>query len=427
MGLSESFVFCEVTEDPSLPMPSQVSFQEDLTSAFQDVRASLRSLFDERGVDPSSLSDTARRLGVTRNLAWKLGKVLGEDDLYTAVQHLPGDEGITILEQAMRRAGATPDSLGSLRAALDRFDHVIQVHVGDRNTLSLILDGMGGINSGDRLKQSRKLAFRGNSGVWGLQARVRSTLSVIAPSAADPLLVDVATVGGLIDLRRLRPNIRWPLLRPRLYHDDGTPIEFASNEQPIEPTSDPSPAGRASPLLIREFCSANMPEIHAIRTRLGWDYELGDGPVGNLGAFTCFFGRIVRGASAAYRTTQDPLAELFSQVTLPVETMIFDVLVHRDFPHLMSPQVLLLSSPEGGGPGRAEQSIPLEARAVEISGRPPMLGTPQIPRYEELLARVFERGGWNMRDFRAIRLTIDYPPMHSVAVLRSELPPPPAA
>lgn len=394
------------------------SFEEDLTTAFQGVRGALSALLAAGGADAGSPGEVARRLGLNRNLTWKLAKVLGEPDIYTALQHLPGEEGIEILTSAMKRIGVDAERIGAFRGALARFDEVVRVHAGDRNTLELILDSMGGAGSGERLEQSRKLAFRGNSGLWGLQARVRSTTTILAPSADDPMMIDLSIVGGVVDFRRLRPGIRWPLFRPRQYHDDGTPIVLGPKEEPVDPTStDPS-----SPMLIRAFCSDNMPEIRAIKSRLGWDYEMGDGPVGNLGAFTCFFGRIVRKAVVKYWTEQDPFLDLLSHVTMPVETMIFDVLVHQDLAFLMSPKVMLLASTDGVGPGNQEQSIPLEARALELSGRPPLLSTPLIPRYEDLVSAVFARGGWNLREFRALRLTIKYPPMHSVAVMRNVLP-----
>ncbi len=395
-----------------------ITFEEDLTTAFQEVRRSLAEMLSAGGADPASPGDVARRLGLNRNLTWKLAKVLGEVDIYTALQHLPGDEGIEILTGAMERVGVGPPQIKVFSSAIAKFEEVVRVHAGDRNTLELILDSMGGAGSASRLEQSRKLAFRGNSGLWGLQARVRSTTTVVAPNPDDPSMIDLAIAGGVVDFRRLRPGIRWQLFRPRQYHDDGTPFELGAREVPIDPSStDPS-----SPMLIRAFCSPNMPEIRAVRSRLGWDYEMGDGPVGNLGAFTCFFGRIVRRATVSHYTEQDPFLDLLSHVTMPVETMMFDVLVHQDLPFLMNPTVMLLASTDGVGPGNSDQSIPLEARPVELSGRPPLLDTPLIARYPELVATIFERGGWNIKQFRVLRLMIKYPPMHSVAVMRTELP-----
>jgi len=399
-------------------MGSVTTFEEDLTIAIQEVRRTLGEMLSKGGTDATSPGDLARRLGLNRNLTWKIAKLLSEPDIYTALQHLPGEEGIEILTAAMERVGVGPSFVGKFYDALDRFEEVVRIHAGDRNTLELILDSMGGAGSGGRLEQSRKLAFRGNSGLWGLQARVRSTTTVIAPNREDPSFIDLSISGGVVDFRRLRPGIRWPLFRPRQYHDDGSAIELGPREEPIDPAStDPS-----SPMLIRDYCSRNLPEIRAVRSRLGWDYELGDGPVGNLGAFTCFFGRIVRHATVNFRTDQDPFLDLLSHVTMPVETMMFDVLVHQDLPFLMNPQVMLLASTDGVGPGNEFQSIPLEARPIELSGVPPALDTPLVPRYAELVSTIFERGGWTLREFRALRLTVKFPPMHSVAVMRNSLP-----
>ncbi len=396
----------------------QQTFEEDLVEAFEALRVNLRRLLAAAGVQDIGSGDVARRLGLNRNLTWKLAKVLGSDDIYTSVQHLPGEEGMEILAKALANAGAPRDLVDGFTRARQRLDRVVEVHTGDRATFDLIIDGFAGAGSGDRLEQSRKLAFRGNSGLWGMQAKVRSTTTIVAPNRDDPTMFDFCIVGGVVDFRRLRPSTRWPLFRPRQYHDDGSPIDLGPREEPVDPAS----ASPESPMLIREFCSANTPDIRAVRSRLGWDYEMGDGPVGNLGAFTCFFGRIVRKATTIHRTDQDPFLDLLSNVTMPVETMLFDVLVHQDLPFLMSPKVMLLATMDGGGPGHEDQSIPLEARPLELMGRPPILSTQLIPRYDELTAFLFARGGWNPREFRALRLAIKYQPMHSVAVMRTELP-----
>jgi len=115
--------------------------------------------------------------------------------------------------------------------------------------------------------------------------------------------------------------------------------------------------------------------------------------VGNRGAFTCSFGRIVRRATVRFRTDQDPFLDLLSHVTMPVETMTFDVLVHQDLPYLMSPELMLLASTDGVGPGNEYQSIPLEALPLEVSGIPPSLETPLISQYPDLVATIFKRGG----------------------------------
>ncbi|QYK47521.1 MAG: hypothetical protein KF838_12105 [Phycisphaeraceae bacterium] len=395
------------------------AFEEHLTTAFQRVRRSIGSVLDAALLDAAEPQEMARRLGVNRNLTWKVSKVLGGNDLYQSLQHLPGAEGIEILLKAARKAGVAETLLESVREAQRDFDKVVEIHTGDRATLDLILDSMGSAGAGERLEHSRKLAFRGNSGVWGLQARVRCTTSFIAPNRENPDLLDLGLVGGLVDVRRLRANIRWPLFRPSFYNDDGTPASNAPGERALDPAYADSPG----PKLLGAFCSPNMPEVHASKTRRGWVYELMGGPIGNTGAFTCFFGTLARGAASRWRTEQDTFAELGSQATMPTEMMQFDLIAHRDLDFLMTPRLHYIGHLHGNEPGDIEtHTIPVHERPAELSGVPPVVGTSLIPRYDEMVAYTMERAGWDMRDFRAIRLAIKYPPMHSSAVLRAELP-----
>lgn len=394
------------------------AFEDDLARGFQELRASIRDMMEAAGLSPADSGAVARSARINRNLTWKVMKVLTEPDLYSAMQHLPGSEGMTILATAMRNAGAGEELVSNFERALERFESTIGMHAGDRSTLELILDSMAGAGTPDRMEQSRKLAFRGNSGVWGVQARVRSTTAFVAPCASDPNLVDMAMVGGVVDFRRLRPGIRWPILRPRLYRDDGTPIALGPNEQAI----DPHFANSAGPKLIGDFCTNHMPPIEAVKGKRGWVYELGEGPVGNTGAFTCFFGVIQRSGAPRYRSESDRFADLFSQVTMPAEFMQFDLIVHRELEFMMSPRVLMIGHSDMHEPGLSHQSIPFDDRPMELVGRPPVMSSSLIPRYGELVSRVFERAAWDARDFRALRLVVKYPPMHSSVVMRCELP-----
>lgn len=398
-----------------------VTFEEDISTAFSDFRRVTGELFRAAGVAPDSPGEAARRLGLSRNLTWKFSRVMSDHDAFSALQHLPGDEGMEILAGAMGKAGVPRDMVASFAAARKRLEDVIVRHTGDRGTFELMLDSMAGAGSAERLEQSRKLAFRGNSGVWGLQARVRTTTAFVAPARDHSEMMDLAIIGGVVDFRRLRPGIRWPLFRPRQYHDDGTPVNLGA-QGPKEEAIDPGSSGPETPLLIREFCSANMPPIRAVKSRLGYDYELGDGPVGNLGAFTCYQGRLVRDAEFVYRTGTDRYLDLLSHVTMPAETMLFDMVVHRSLAFLQEPKVLLMASADGVGPGREEQTVPLESKLVEVTGTPAVVSTSAVDRYGDVVSMVFARCGWAAREFRVKRLMIKYPPMHSVAVLRSVLP-----
>ncbi|MEZ6235864.1 MAG: hypothetical protein R3B68_16915 [Phycisphaerales bacterium] len=392
------------------------SFEEDLTGALGELRGRLGDAIGSIGLPMSEPQEIARRLGISRNLTWKVSKVVCSEDVFEATQHLPGMEGIEILLGALGEAGVEAARIDAVRETTRRFDAVVETHSGDRATLDLMLDGMGGTVA-SRLEQSRKQAFRGNSGVWGIQARARMTSLLVAPTPGDSEHVDLALLGGMFDIRRLRPHVTWPIFYPMAYHDDGTPIASAVDTPIDEGIEDP-----AGPHLIREFCTDTMPEIRARQAGDRLVYEFGPGPVGNTGAFSMVFGTLTAGQLPRRRTPEDAFGESTTQITMPTGAVQFDVLIHRD---------LAFGEPEAAVIGRVAvpngaddfHDIPIAEQPRELSGRPPMIGSALVPRYEAIVQRTMDRCGWSLGEFRVYRLQLQYPPMHSVVRMRFGLEP----
>lgn len=400
------------------------TFSDELFTAFDVIRRLLSDLLGDRGISIEAAGDMARVLKLNRNIAWRVSKMLTTEDRASALAHLPGDDGLEALFRALDDRGSPASAVDRLRRAAADFDRVVTTHAGDRDTLELILDGMDGVGASERLERSRRLAFRGLSGVWGVQARVRSSTNFIAPNAQDPSRLDLGVIGGVVDFRRLRSGPRWPLFRPRSYDEQGEPNTPCAVE-----ALDPRSCGERGPKLLRDYCSPNMPEIAVVEKPRGSVYELTDWPVGNTGAFTCFFGHIQRAAAPRSRTKSELHAEIYAHIGMPAEHLQFDLIVHESLSHMLEPEVLSLGQPDGGGPLAASalgpggaHTIPVGASTSLLEGVPPMLGSPLIPRYDEMIERVFTRLGWDLRSFRALRLTVKYPPMNATVLMRSELP-----
>jgi hypothetical protein len=393
-------------------------FEEQLTNSFTELRKSLNSLVSACGSKPTQPQEMARRLGVNRNLSWKFSKVLCAHDLYEAIQHLPGDEGVEIMIRAAEKKGVDGPLAQSVRSALAAFNQVVEVHSGDRATLDLMLDSWGGRGNSERLEQSRKLAFRGNCGVWGAQVRVRASTLIVAPNMDNPDMLDLSLVGGIVDFRRLRPNLRWPLFRPRMYHDNYNPMVHGPGDEAL----DPAFADSHGPKLISTFCSPNMPAINLVSEAGGSAYELSDGPVGNTGSFTCFFGTVSRAVANRYASPGDEHGELDTQILLPLEWLQVDMLLHREFEITSDFQTMMFGHLGSHEPGASALRIPFDEPPTELTGHPPMLASSLVDRYDDLMAWVFGRLGRSARDFRAYRLLVRYPPMHSNVVVRFPLP-----
>jgi hypothetical protein len=407
----------------SVPPPSAQDFVTHCVASVHALRRSLRGLYRSVDADEDRPQAVARRFGLNKNLTWKIAKLLGDGESLEAVANVPGAEGIGILLTAMEREGASAVAVESVRRDFDAFEAMMRAHAGDRATLDLLIDGLA---KGSRaLEVSRKLAFRGNSGVWGLQARVRSALQVLAPTAGRPDMLDDVLAAGMHDIRRLRPVQGWPIFR---FHHYGTPAEAGAKVRefiPIEQAvSDDEPA-----LIMRSFCSPPGAEVRSVRQGSEIRHELVDGPIGHRGAVTFVFGSIERAAFGRYAdpTAREPeYGEMVAFVTMPTELAQMDVLVHRSMLDEFEPECAVYGRPFGGSDmtpsAREHFRLPIASAIERIDPVHDTLDSRDLPERTELAALVVERAGWSLGDFMAFRATVTYPPMPCSIVMRYRLP-----
>lgn len=405
---------------PPHAVDSRCDFSNDCRAAAGALKAALVELYAAVGADGSRPQDVSRRFSLDKNLTWKITKLLQSDDALEAAPFIPGTEGLDILFRAMRPIAPT-DVLGRVEEAARGFADMVERHAGDRPTFELLLDST---TRARNFEVSRKLAFRGNSGVWGLQARVRVTAHFLAPNPAKRDRLDFALVAGLVGLRRLRPVADWPLFRFVSYNDDGSLRGDLGGRQPIEASAENS-------WLMPSFCSPPAPPLIASEHDNAVTYRLGDGPVGRTGEVTCFFGMYEPGVVSRYATPVDQFGEVSSVITLPIETLLFDLFVHRSLVEAHDPEVCVFGRPSGSvSPDPADrggQRLPISETLQDITGAPPQVATELVPNYDQIIAATFARARWDPLDFVARRLVLAYPPMPSTVVLRHRLPEPPTS
>lgn len=413
---------------------SEPKFDEHCRRSVHGLRGALLELYRAVGADPAKPQEVSRRYQLNKNLTWKVARIIGADDAFEAVPLIPGPGGLDILLDAMAQAGAPETALTRVREAIDEFDRMIELHTGDRNQLELVLDSMG---TGRPMELSRKLAFRGNSGIWGIQAALRLTCHVISPTAHNPGILDLAMVGGLTRVRRLRPVARWPVFQLRQYNDDGPTDIRRSNREAIEPfpsaehqnAADAEHAAAArtgDPWLMRSFCTGSLPEIHVARRGDATIYEIGDGPVGRTGEFSCFFGFVDHACVPRYRDASNKVGELVSSVSLPAESLLFDVFVHESMSEIQALSAEMHGTLGGAMDGVGSMRLPMPDRFKDL-GQNPMIDTPLVDRYVDKIDAVFAKLGRPRSEFRCFRLQVEHPPMSSRVVVRYELPAAPSA
>lgn len=393
-------------------------FQEHYQSALLDLRGALTELLLSLDADPTNPQELARRFGLNRNLTWKVSRVIRASDPFGVFPQMPGASGLAIFLKALRRAGAPKEALAAVQLAMEEFESMVKIHAGDRANLELMLDSLAadGMQS-EPLEISRKLAFRGNSGIWGTQARLRLRAFFIAPNANDADMLDTAQISGLVDLRRFRPGAVQPLFRMSRYNDDGSDLE-APEQEPIEPDV----PGYEGSMLMPSFCSTPLPPLRVVKHPFGVVHELGEGPLGNRGASSVVYGSLTRNFAQRHRDENNIYGECLTDINVPVESLLFDLIVHRDVVDELQPEVKLFQGAATPELKLHATQLPCPETIQDIGGGPPRMATPLMPRYVQLIGSVFERAGWDPMEFRAVRFEMKYPPVHASLLVRYSLP-----
>lgn len=397
-------------------------FEEHARTVFEQFRANVTDIFTAMDLNLSKPQDVARRLHLNKNLTWKISRIVREHDPAAAFPHMPGKAGLTILVDSLRKAGAPSAGLNALNDTLRGLDDLIEVHAGDRETFDMMIGGLARATDGQQQGESqRKLSFRGNSAVFGVQARVQLCVNFIAPSD-DPQFVDLAWLSGLVDFRRLRGDTSWAIASARKATDDGTILPVGDLR-----AIDPDYHGEDCAPLLGKFCSNPIP---AIRADFGADgfvrYELVEGPIGNTAAATCIVGIYGRRFVRRVAEANDTMGEHVARLNTPVELLIHDFFVHKDLKYAFSPDVFLYSQlpslppfPKGG---RKRGLLPLYEKIQSLGKGSSAVLTPELPQYHGMIESVFTRLEWKDKDFHVFRFIMKYPPIPTLAVLRYDLP-----
>ena len=383
------------------------------------VKETLTEVIASAGADPAKTRDTARRLDLSNNLVWPVSRFINADDILTAGSEVIDRVKFEKICDACEAKGAAPNLVHQARQAIDKFEEVITLSAGDRQSFSLMLTGLGHEDVTQRQENTRKMAFLSNSSLWGVQCRLSFKTVIFAPNTEEPDQVDAIRIFGMVDFRRLRP-IPWPLYRMHGYFDDGS-IRPGTGI-PIEPPVD----DMGSIPLLRNFCSEPLPALKSVKRDYGRRFDLCAGPIGNAGLLTCVIAdRLVKWQSI-YRTPEknEFMGSLFDLVT-PLEYMLFDVFVHKDLPFTSAPESALfdrLTAPRGLDPENdAFRQLPLSNKVLQLG--PGLLGnsSAHYPRYAQLMEYVFQRANLVPGDYQGYRLSIRYPQIPTAADLQWRL------
>lgn len=386
--------------------PKPRSFTAGASEHVRAVQAALVDLLAGAGLAGARPTTVGRTLGLDKTLAWKIVRFMEDEDLAGAARHMPGSGGVEIVLKAARKRGATNDQIEAVREADRVLRAFVEQHAGDRRSFETMLASGG---RDERIEaEERRAYYRAGSAVWGVRARVQFLMLALRPSEKTDGMLDAVQISGLIDFERLRPDVPWIIRRLRAASDTGKGLSF--EREPLDPE------GKTGPTvpLLPSYCSQPLPQLEQFTGSNGWVYDqIAPGPVGRRGALTCITGEIYRSALPYRRSEDNAEARYALTVRTPVEGVLFDLLLHRSLSHFQPKHTrvrgLLEDRPSTGASAADSGELTAPGRSQPL-GSPPVLQTPRIPGYAQMIAEGLGLANWgSMEGFRAYRSEIAYP------------------
>ncbi len=366
-------------------------------------------------------TDLARELQIENKLGWQIYRVVQATNPLAAAAHVPSTTSLRAVLKTLERRNF-PDSVTKKFArATDDFDELVTTHAGSRDVFNTMISSLVATKNTDSINlQHRRAAFRANRHIWGVQAKTQIKMFFLHPSD-DQENVDLATVGGHVDLLRLRHDAPLIISSSRLASDDNADIQ--TSRLPLDPRG----VNELGIGLLPDFCSEPNLQFKAMQRESGSVIaELVSRDVGNTGAVTYLAGWIARQVAPRWRCENNEKIIFNSMLRIPCEWQILGLLLHRDIGDHESICNAIYSGYQDELPfpsdlRRLEDLFPAHELKMHTCRGSLVASSPQVPRLAEIVQNVFDRLGWDADTFSEYRTCISYPVVPSTLQTQFQL------
>lgn len=374
---------------------------------------------------PQALS---RQMNIDKVLASRVLRAVRSSDAMSALHRFPGPEPLRRLLAEASKLGIEPALIKAAAEAVDRFGGLIHDELGDRGALDAIVSVWVPEARRDFETRWKQSAFKAMSQLKGVRADAILATSLIHPSE-DGEHLDLVWVSGLIGLHRLRP---------------GAPVKLATRRMGTDPKGrhpmslDGTVLDGLHDSVLKEFSSSPVPQIGVHRVGEVVRYSLDSKGFGPDATRDLVLAEVNRNELLIrYDTGDNRQGFVFAEISQPAKALQFDAIVHHSVFPGSDPRLRLYDTALDGVADVNDRSRDLDTldmiESVELLGTTAeRVGSSCVPRYGSLLSHVFERLGWDPREFRVYRCRIDYPLFGCQVALcfdlpRRELPPVPGS
>lgn len=410
------------------------AIEDEIVAIGETLRGVLSEVLEAAVRAGSGPVAAGRELGVDKVLMSRVLKALRATGTVEGLSAMPGPEPLRrLVGQAALKEGVSGELRARADAAIDQFEILIKVTIGDRSRLDSLLSSWAPGTRREFELRRKQAAFKAMSQIKGVQANVSHATVLLSPSEKSEW-IDVVWINGNVGLARLRAGavVNFASRRLSPAADDRRPMAL-----------DGKPIGAGEVMLVKEFCSVPTPLLDVRRVGESVFYSLRDGALGSAAAVDLVYAEVNR--AEIPRTVPKGSGRkgyFFAEVNIPSVVLQFDVIVHRDlYSKSLAPELVVydtsfqgiasvndrardvdrldllekVDSLGGGYHGGIAAGHGREAGTGAFSSAPGVaasdlrLYSADMPRYGKLVRLAAESIGVKLEECRGFRCRIDYP------------------
>jgi hypothetical protein len=254
--------------------------------------------------------------------------------------------------------------------------------------------------------------MRSNAKLFGVQCKTRLSAVLLAPGST-PGAVSLGYATCFDRIARTRPGLPWPILRET--------VAVKNADSSLIERQRPLGDGAPLPSVIRSLSSRGIvgAELRPGQQHSWKTIDLADVPAERSGRLRFFTAEALRDVGSVGAGTVIPFAQV-DPVLLPMEFLVFDVLVHARITRHTEPTSALhatIVSPENLPSWQDSVRLPLEANIARVESlRLPARLAALNAGYRKAIERVTTELDTKLDDYEVFRLLLPHPPLASMVV-----------
>jgi hypothetical protein len=399
----------------------QPTFETAARAVMREVQEAFARLIEAVPVRPaiSKAADLQKALGVDPKLGWRVFRVANAENPMAAGTEVPSRVSMQKLFKAALKQRVPESVVNRAATAFDEFETLVEEHAGDRDSFASMVSALTAEGSEQIDLNQRRAVYKGNSHIWGIQARSKIACAIIQPSEDDPNLFDAVFLRGVVGLCQLRRNRPFTISAIAMSDNDAITRRHPDIER-LDLVDDQHGIN-----LLHEFCTHPLPNVRNVEHSGVLVTQLLNTDVGSGAAFTGFLCDVYRKGSTRYRDEHNRAMRFKSMIESPFESTQVDALIRHgtfsDQPLVFTARTVARGCGENPDVANADVLFTDEPAAYLGMGADG-LHTSDYPRYVEMINYVMERLGWDATEFEAYRYRVAYPVMGTVVVVECPLP-----